>query len=319
MGRPLNKKYFGNKAAPYTDFQGLTTPDSGTGAEGVATITVSGTNTGYTAVPTLTISNPQMPGGVKPTYAVHMELDTVPNFLAGDGYAVGEVLTLTEPGDAATVRATITVATITDPDVNGFGPIATVSITTTGDYTALPTGTHPAGDITRYSVTTSGAGVGADFNTTWKVKNVAVLTAGSGYTSAPTVTDAGNADFTAAITSTAPAAILATAFITGGSAKVADIIKQDNTISYKVETADGVGVCKLVTDGAPNAAGEMTIKASDEAGGTYYIKKLTARKAVLVPDTGTEFPANSNGTYKAVKWSLTAASTANGVVKLDTI
>ena len=308
MGRPLNKKYFGNKNSPYTDFQGITTPDSGTGAEGVASIAIGGTNTGKTAIPAIVIGNPNLPGGVLAVARAHMEVESVVNFLAGDGYAVDEVLTLVEPGDAAVVRATLKVTAIVDPDVNGLGPIDTVTIVTAGDYTTLPA------DVTRYSVTSSGAGVGADFNLTFKVKSVEVTTTGSGYTSAPAITTQGGTTFTATLTSTAPEAILATAFVTGGSAKAADIIKQSNDRRYKVETADGVMVCQLKTTAAPNAAGEMTIKATDGAGGTYYVAKLTSRKAVLVRDTGTEF-----ATGQAAKWSLTAASTANGVVKLDTI
>jgi hypothetical protein len=144
------------------------------------------------------------------------------------------------------------------------------------------------------------------------VTAVVVTNSGSGYTAAPTVTiadsDAGaetTGTATAVLTSGASArvnGIAAYAFVTGGSNKLADIIKQDSATKYKVRTADGVMVCSLVTDGVANAAGEMTITATDSAGGTYFVKKLTARQAVIVRNTGTQFV-----TGQRVKWTFGSA------------
>ena len=58
MGRPLNKKYFGN------------TNDSGLGGEGVASVTVTGAGTGYTDGDAVVFSAPQLAGGVTATGVV---------------------------------------------------------------------------------------------------------------------------------------------------------------------------------------------------------------------------------------------------------
>ena len=52
MGRPLNKKYFGNRNIGST-----ATTDNGIGGEGVASVTIAGTNNNYIAVPTATFAN----------------------------------------------------------------------------------------------------------------------------------------------------------------------------------------------------------------------------------------------------------------------
>ena len=104
----------------------------------------------------------------------------------------------------------------------------------------------------------------------------------------------------------------------GSSNLISDIIKQDNDRRYKVRNTQGVGVCKLVTDGVANAPGEMTIKATDQSGHTYYVAKLTARKAVLVPfgAPGHEFPL-VDGTAQSVKWTLGTPSTVNHKVQIE--
>jgi hypothetical protein len=146
------------------------------------------------------------------------------------------------------------------------------------------------------------------------VTAVVVTNSGSGYTSAPTVTIA-DSDLGAETTGTATAvltsgasarqnAIAAYAFVTGGSNKLGDIVKQVSSRRYKVRTADGTMVCSLVTDGVANAAGEMTITATDSSGKTYYVAKLTSRKAVLVPfgTTGHEFVSGTS-----VRWTFGTA------------
>lgn len=352
MGRPLNKKWFGN----------LNTP--AIGGEGVASIAVGGTNTNKTAVPAIVIAAPQLADGVQAVARAHMEVESIINFTSGAGYTPAQVLTLTGgTGTQATITVnTTSVATVTVTSgqggtgyvtgdvvtiqggtgtlatatvianagvVTGFSTftpgsytvnpttllgaatvktggagddalkvdiamgVGTVTLTTAGDYTALPA------DISIVGHTGTG---GALFNLDYKVKSVEVTTAGTGYTAAPAITTQGGTTFTATLAAARGNAIVATAYLTGGSAKTADIIKQSNDRRYKVKTSDGTGVCILVTDGAPNAAGEMTIKATDSAGGTYYVAKLTARKAVLVPDTGTQFASGTSA-----KWTFGSA------------
>jgi hypothetical protein len=137
----------------------------------------------------------------------------------------------------------------------------------------------------------------------------------SGYTAVPTVTvadsDAGaevtTGTLTAVLTTGASArqnAIAAYAFVTAGSNKLADILKQEASRRYRVRTADGIQTCVLVTDGVANAAGEMTITATDSSSKTYYVKKLTARKAILIPfgTAGHEFTSGAS-----VKWTFGSA------------
>lgn len=297
MGRPIQKKFFGTTNPPSTS------------GEGVASIAVGGTNAGKTAVTPIVIAAPQLPGGVQAVARAHMELDTIVNFLAGTGYSVNDVLTLVEPGDAAVVRATLTVNT-----VDTGGEILTVSITTRGDYTALPTGTHPAGDITRYSVT-GGTGTGADFNTTWRVKSVEVTTAGSGYSVAPVITTQGGTTFTATLTSVSPNSIAMTGRVVTGATVALDIIKQTGSVRYMVTDGTNTGVVSLV-GAAVAAAGEATIMATDTLGSTYYVTKLTARRAHLTQavDGGSGF---EYATGAVSGWSLAAAAT--GVVSIANV
>ena len=98
----------------------------------------------------------------------------------------------------------------------------------------------------------------------------------------------------------------------GVSAKTADILKQEASTRYLVKTADGTGQCKLVASNGPTA-GQMYIVATDQYGSTYWVTKLTARRAILTQRT-------MNGQYEFANtaragWTLNSAST--GVVTLS--
>ena len=143
------------------------------------------------------------------------------------------------------------------------------------------------------------------------VTSVVITSKGSGYTSAPTatVTTAAGTQTTLTLTpvlTTGAAArqngIKCEAQIGAGSeVTTGDVIKQVGGRRYKVQTSDGVGVCKLVTT-ANLSNNEMSITATDSASGTYFVRKLTARKAVLVAGTGTQF-----ATGTTAKWTFGAA------------
>ena len=76
MGRPLNKKFFGNRNIGSS----TVTTDDGIGGQGVGSVVVSGTFSGKTTtvsgaanpytIPASVISAPQLPGGVKPTLTI---------------------------------------------------------------------------------------------------------------------------------------------------------------------------------------------------------------------------------------------------------
>jgi hypothetical protein len=96
--------------------------------------------------------------------------------------------------------------------------------------------------------------------------------------------------------------LAANARVTGGTVgKSADIVNQRSSRRYKVQNADGTGVCKLVPR-LPAAVGEMSLIATDSANGTYYVTKLTARLATLTSIDGTEFTNGDN-----VRWTLGSA------------
>jgi hypothetical protein len=143
---------------------------------------------------------------------------------------------------------------------------------------------------------------------------VAVVSSGTGYLSAPIVTvlgslagGTGSATPTATLTSTRPNAIVFNSYLTTGSSAVSngDIIKQEASRRYLVNNSQGRGQCKLVTTSTLDV-GQMNIVATDWNGSSYYVRKLTARKVVLVQSTvSTAFLV---GTGVATGWTLGAAT-----------
>jgi hypothetical protein len=132
------------------------------------------------------------------------------------------------------------------------------------------------------------------------IDGTTITVEGSGYTSPPTVDgDAGgNGDATlaAVLTTTGAAVIAASAYVTSSNLS-ADIKSQKGSKTYRVTTSEGTLDCTLVA-ATPAAAGEMAIIATDSAGDTYWVTKLTNNSVVLKQDTGTEF---ADGTK--VKWA----------------
>lgn len=319
MGRPLNKKYFGNRNVGSP----TTTTDDGIGGKSVASIAVTAVGT-YTTRPTITLTgNTSLPNGVVATATITSEAKTGAVTTAGTGYKVGDVLTLTSAGGSAIAY----VATITG--ANPTGPIATVNFTGTGasrgSFEALP-GAKIAAE--------GGSGTGAEITITFQSKTTATIVPGSGYTTAPTAAVSGGGVtlgpvvMTTPVANTAPAGsgfnpdagIIAYAY-TGSSAKQADITKQVSTDRYKVNTSDTNGTAitaQLKTTGASSVVGEMTITATDSAGKTYYVKKLMSRKVVIVPygTAGHEFPLNADTTPQRVQWTFDAP-TENVSVQIE--
>jgi hypothetical protein len=195
-------------------------------------------------------------------------------------------------------------AKITGEGVGGEA-VATIAKNNTGtDYststTISLTFTAPqiaGGQTASGSVTTNELG---------NVSTVTLTDGGSGYTSAPTAIVTGGttgttATFTVALSTTLQNAISGNAYVAGGSAKSFDIIKQEASKRYLVRTADGTDQCKLVTT-STLAAGEMNIVATDWNGSTYWVRKLTARRAILVQDTVSGSFLISNGA--STGWTL---------------
>ena len=188
--------------------------------------------------------------------------------------------------------------------LNNTGTLYTTS-TTLGATFSAPN--IPGGVAGTAQVTTNALG---------NIASVTLVSAGTGYTSAPTLAVTGGttgtlATFTVALTSSRQNAIKGEAFITGGSQKAYDIKKQEASRRYLVQTADGQGQCKLVTT-STLAAGQMNIEATDANGSKYYVRKLTARRAVLVQTTASGSFVYASGS--AAGWTLGSASA--GVVSI---
>lgn len=117
MGRPLNKKYFGNRNVGSAS----TIADDKIGGEGVASVTVGGTNnsTGYTTGDAVTFSAPQLPGGVTATgtiVATAGVIDSITITEAGSGYTSAPTVTAST-GTIGTT--TLTAVLTTEQTVNG--------------------------------------------------------------------------------------------------------------------------------------------------------------------------------------------------------
>lgn len=319
MGRPIKARFFGNvNNESHKSVNG----QSGIGGEGIASITNPVqlgsfiVNSTATTVPALVIPAPAIPTGVQATAQVVWEVEsvTVTNGTAGHNYHTGTTATLTGLGGGVVVN----IATVG----SGQGEVQTINFTGTGtsrgSFTTLPTAA-----IT-YQIVGSGAGNGDGNNQTlvkYRVKQINVTNAGSGYDVIPALSFNN-----ASVSGTgpgAPTAVMQTiekyqaiegiAYIsTGSSAVVYDIIKQEGSHSYLVKTSQGIGRCKLAT--AAPTAGQMTIIATDANGNTYYVRKLTAHKAVLVQKTQNGSNAWLYPSNTAAKWNV--GSAASGVVSI---
>jgi len=195
-------------------------------------------------------------------------------------------------------------------------PAGTLATLVNGTYTI------PAGSIGEPNITGGAKPVLTVTVTGATAYTVTVVSAGSGYTSAPTITFAGSvAGGTGSATPVATLTTGAAARQNGikcetqygsGDSEITtgDVIKQVSTKRYRVQTSQGTGTFKLVTTEA-KAAGEMSIKATDSDGNTYFVAKLTARKVVLVPAANVHGDTTTIGSQFAsgatAKWTFGSA------------
>ena len=295
MGRPLNKKYFGNRNTGSAS----TAADNAIGGGAVASVTLNALGA-YTTRPTITFAVPALPGSVRATGTITSEVESV-TAVGGTqtGYTVGQLVTV--DGTDAVLR----VATIGG---TGGDDALTFDFTggSRGTFTTLPTGAQ--------ATTSNGAGAGLTVTLRFRAKAVVITEAGSGYTvtaeatftqsvtatSVNMLTDSGNIR----TTGNQENAILMTAYLTGGSALPVDIIRQLGTKRFRVTDGTLTGTVTLASSLA-DAAGEGSVRLVDTDGGTYFATKITARKAVITRGTGTQ-TAFVTGT--SVPWNMTAAT-----------
>lgn len=143
------------------------------------------------------------------------------------------------------------------------------------------------------------------------VTSVLITEPGSGYTSAPTVAFTGTnmttqGAGTAVLTANRDNALYVISYLPTASQSRTngDIIKQESSRRYLVQNTDGQGVCALTT--GTLAAGQMHIIATDLGGATYWVTKLTGRKATLYPRSSTSTAYYTYG--DVAPWTLGAAS-----------
>jgi hypothetical protein len=221
-------------------------------------------------------------------------------------------------------------ASVTTDD--GIGGQAVASIAVTGSFSGKTTGTPYAVTIGAPNLPNGVQATATITFTSATAGTVTVTEGGSGYTTAPTATctlggGTGNPTLTATLSvdsgnvgsvTNDENAISMTAYLTGGSATAVDIIKQVSTRRYKVTDGTRTGIVEL-TSTAADAAGEATIVATDTLGSTYYVTKLTGRRATLTQKTGVvQSPGGATWVFitgSSAPWSFDAATT--GYVKID--
>ena len=152
------------------------------------------------------------------------------------------------------------------------------------------------------------------------IKALAIGSAGSGYTSAPTVTFLGGNTTPAVATiaidasTTRANSILANCFFSTGSYGIttADILKARGARTFVCKTGATVETLKLVTspNNNPYVAGTMTITADFIDTSTFSVAKITGRKVY-------------SSTGKSYKWTTEAApanvSTTDITVRISSI
>ena len=349
MGRPLNKKYFGNRNIGSTG----TGDDYGIGGQGVASVALGAANnsSGYTAGLTqVTITTPDLPSGVQAVAS--LVVGPAGAFLttaAGTSGTNRSTFTATGTGTTATgtytglvqkaggtttgTGATFTIVKATaGTNYATGGVLTTITATTKGTGyvvgdTIVIDGALIGGVTTTNDITLTVVGAVAAAGT---ITGITITEKGSGYTGVPTLTlstgTQGTLTVTAALTVDSGSvgsstnqenAIVARTYIpTGTGFSTGDIIKQVSTRRYKVKNVEGTGICKLKTTGLASAAGEMSIKATDSEGKNYLVAKLTSRLVVLVPNAaggtiGTQFASGTTA-----KWTFGDA-VLNTTVKIE--
>jgi hypothetical protein len=287
MGRPINKKYFANTNAPYQDQ--ATGGPTGQGGEGVNVITVSNSGTLYSQGTTVAISAPQLPGGVAATISYSINASgniTVTKLTAGTGYTSASLTATKATTKNTTGDVTDTEFTLTN--------VASVSGIFVGMLASAPYGMPADAYVTSVGTST----VTLDKALTASSSTVALSFSDAGSSFASSIS----------LTSSSQNGIAVTAFVPGGSSGViGDIMKQEASRRYLVKTAQGQGQCILVTT-STLAAGEMYMTAVDVTGASYFVDKLTARRARLYRylDNGGTFEVADGGVSG---WSLDAATT----------
>jgi hypothetical protein len=300
MGRPIKDKFFGSSTTPYQNASvgGRT----GVGGESVTSvIAVASSGTLYSAGATLVVSASNIAGGIRATATPTISLPGIGGITA---------VTLGTAGTGYTATATITVTTASSVTKTTTGTIST-NIIYPADTTGIQVGMKVVG---------TGINAGATYVTAVYSTGTVVSAANASTVSGAIVFFDAGSGFAAvtALTTTTFNAIQIISYISTGSSGISggDIMKQEGSRRYLVQNAQGQGICKLST--GTLAAGQMHIIATDSAGDTYWVTKLTSRKANVYPRSNTGTSIYS--TIRVAPWTIGSASgttTGTAIISLS--
>jgi hypothetical protein len=320
MGRPIPERFFNGTG-------GAGSP----GGEGISSLTVEGGNS-YSAGTTISFSASPI-GGTTATASITFvaPADNAPGngnvatasiTAAGSGYTSVPTVTFNKPANVVVDGFTQIAGKVfkfSSGVTSGIyaGMVANVFFTTTtlGNPTRVVSVDVASGNITMSTANTAAISSPISFGDVGRLGDIAAVLV-------PAVTTANT--------------IQGNAFITSGAGgRVCDILSQKGSRRYRVTNDQGTDTCRLVPTGingnedvnnptvaavtaagGPVAAGQMTIQATDSAGGTYWVGKLEGQTALVFPGgtgtPGTEFTANTH-----VIWTMNTA-VASTSVKLAT-
>jgi hypothetical protein len=320
MGRPIPERFFNGTG-------GAGSP----GGEGISSLTVEGGNS-YSAGTTISFSASPI-GGTTATATITFvapadnspgngNVATASITEAGSGYTSVPTVTFNKPGNVVVDGFTQIAGKVfkfssgvTSGIYAGMVANAFFTTTTLGNPTKVVSVDVASGNITMSTANTAAISSPVSFGDVGRLGDILPVLI-------PAVTTANT--------------IQGNAFITSGAGgRVCDILSQKGSRRYRVTNDQGTDTCRLVPTGingnedannptvaavtaagGPVAAGQMTIQATDSAGGTYWVGKLEGQTALVFPGgtgtPGTEFTANTH-----VIWSMNAA-VASTTVKLAT-
>jgi hypothetical protein len=236
MGRPLNKKYFGNRNIGTGGDQTIGTQsnsqnyaDDRIGGEGVASYGTIVAGSGWTATPTVTFSPPDISGGVSVGGIVRYKALSFAVTANGTGYNIGNVLEVDTGTQTTKARAIVeSVKTVTATVANGgtgwavgdtwtvSGPgwVQALQVTVATISGAGPTGpaatvtivqegrrdvTAPTNPVGITSAITAAGGGTYNLDLTWGVYAFGTVSVAGSYTTFPSTGGAGT------LTSVSPA------------------------------------------------------------------------------------------------------------------
>ncbi len=105
-----------------------------------------------------------------------------------------------------------------------------------------------------------------------------------------------------------------TGFVTGGSASTGYATKQTGSTTFKITTGDGTADLKLTAAASGSlTAGQCQLTATDSAGGTYYVSKITNNYVTIgALGTGSQFAVGDKALW------VTSSPTINVSVSIPT-